>query len=331
MSQPLPADWTPAPSGHKHVVSVSLGSSRGDARETTELLGQKFVVERIGTNGDMKRAAALLAALDGKVDAFGLGGTDLYIVAGTRRYTFRDVRRLAAHARRTPIVDGSGLKHTLEREAVRLLDPVVGWSGRRTLMVSAVDRFGMAEALAEAGADVLYGDVVFGLGVNVPLRSIGALRRVAHLILPVVTRLPFQWFYPTGAKQEKSVQGPGTRHYDWAEVIAGDTHYVKRYAPLRLDGKTILAQTITSADREWARARGVRRLVTTTPRIGDRNFGTNVMEALFVALAGQGRPLTEHEYLGYIHQVGFRPEITELQGEPARAGERPHTTDGGTA
>ncbi len=76
------------------------------------------------------------------------------------------------------------------------------------------------------------------------------------MILPALTFLPFKWFYPTGEKQEKSVKGVGTRYYDWAEVIAGDTHYVKRYAPDQLTGKTILTQTITEADREWARAHG---------------------------------------------------------------------------
>lgn len=316
MTSDLLANWTPAPSGYKHVVSVSIGSDKRDSRQETEVLGQKFVLERIGTNGDMKKAGELLAALDGKVDAFGLGGTDLYIVAGQRRYTFRDIAKLAANAKITPLLDGSGLKHTLEREAVRLLEPVVHWRGRKTLMVSAVDRFGMAEALSEAGADLLIGDAIFSLNVNYPIRKVATLRRVAHTLLPVITRLPFTWFYPTGDKQEKSVQGAGTRYFEWAEVIAGDFLYIKRYAPPRLDGKTILTNTTTREDVEWARNAGAARLITTTPRIGGRSFGTNVMEAFFVALFGQGRPLTEAEYLGYIQLVGFKPEITELQAEP---------------
>ena len=313
MTQALPENWSPAPAGHKHVVSVSIGSSKRNAREVMDVLGQKLLLERIGTDGDLKRAAQLLATLDGRVDAFGLGGTDLYIVAGDRRYTFRDIANLAQNARITPLVDGSGLKHTLEREAVRQLEPMVKWRGRKTLMVSAVDRFGMAEALADAGADVLFGDAVFSLGVNYPIRSIGSLRRIARTLLPVVTKLPFQWFYPTGQKQEQGVKGPGTRYYEWAEVIAGDFLYIRRYAPDRLDGKTILTNTTTREDVEWARQAGVTRMITTTPRVGGRTFGTNVMEAFFVALAGARQPLTESEYLEYIHQVGFKPEITELQ------------------
>ncbi|WP_180970028.1 quinate 5-dehydrogenase [Deinococcus planocerae] len=308
----LLSGWHPAPAGFKHVVSVSLGNSKRNAREEMSVLGQPFVLERIGTDGDARRAAALFQALDGRVDAFGLGGADLYVIADGRRYTFGNVRKLVSHAKITPVLDGSGLKNTLERDAVAQLDPVLNWRTRRVLMVSAVDRFGMAEALSEHGADVVYGDIVFGLNLNVPLRSIGALRRVARLALPAITKLPQDWFYPTGDKQETSVEGQGTRLYAWADVIAGDTHYAKRYAPRDLIGKTILTQTITEADRAWMKERGVARLITTTPRIGSRNFATNVLEAFFVALSGKREALSEEEYLRFVREVGFRPEINEL-------------------
>ncbi|MEF2278199.1 quinate 5-dehydrogenase [Deinococcus sp. YIM 134068] len=305
--------WRPAPAGFKHVVSVSLGGSKRDAREEVNLLGQPFVLERLGTDGDVGKAAALFQQLDGRVDAFGLGGADLSVIADGRRYTFSNVRKLVSHAKITPVLDGSGLKNTLERDAIAQLDPLLGWRTRRVLMVSAVDRFGMAEALAEHGADVVYGDLVFGLNVNLPLRSISSLRRVARLALPALTKLPQDWFYPTGERQNSSVEGQGTRLYAWADVVAGDTHYAKRYAPRDLSGKTILTQTITEADRVWMRERGVARLITTTPRIGSRNFATNVLEAFFVALSGRREALTEAEYLRYVREVGFRPEISELR------------------
>jgi hypothetical protein len=304
--------WQPAPAGHKHVVSVSLGSGARNARESVTVLGQPFIIERLGTDGDPKKMAALFQALDGKVDAFGLGGADLYVIADDKRYTFRNVRALVKHAVKTPVLDGSGLKNTLERDAIAQLDPILNWRTQKVLMVSAVDRFGMAEALAQHQADIVFGDIVFGLNLDRPLRSITSLRRVARLVLPVITQLPQDWFYPTGAKQESSVQGSGTKYYAWADVIAGDTHYAKRYAPQDLTGKTILTQTITAADRDWMKARGVRRLITTTPRMGSRNFATNVLEAMFVALSGKREALSGPEYLEFIRQVGFRPEVNEL-------------------
>lgn len=308
----LLSGWQPAPAGFKHVVSVSLGNSKRNAREEITVLGQPFVLERIGTDGNSQQAAKLFQELDGRVDAFGLGGADLYVIADGKRYTFTNVRKLVANAKMTPVLDGSGLKNTLERDAVHQLDPLLNWRTQRVLMVSAVDRFGMAEALAEHGADMVYGDLIFGLNIDRPLRSISQLRTIAKLALPAITKLPQDWFYPTGAKQESSIEGKGTRYYAWADVIAGDTHYAKRYAPRDLKGKTILTQTITEADRLWMKERGVARLITTTPRMGSRNFATNVLEAFFVALSGKKEALSQEEYLKYIREVGFKPEVNEL-------------------
>ncbi|MFY9271602.1 MAG: hypothetical protein WAO37_01165, partial [Thermacetogeniaceae bacterium] len=79
----------------KRVVSVSLGSSKRDHKVEAEFLGEKFVIERIGTDGDMERAIEVIRELDGKVDAFGMGGIDLYLVAGNRRYALREAKKIA--------------------------------------------------------------------------------------------------------------------------------------------------------------------------------------------------------------------------------------------
>ncbi|MFQ9524272.1 MAG: hypothetical protein ACLR2G_13350 [Phascolarctobacterium faecium] len=47
-----------------------------------------LIIERLGTDGNLQKARQLLEELDGRVDALGLGGTDLYVYAGGRRYTF---------------------------------------------------------------------------------------------------------------------------------------------------------------------------------------------------------------------------------------------------
>ena len=77
-------------------------------------------------NGSIDRALAELRALDGTVDAIGLGGIDVYLYAGTQRYALRDGLRLLEAVKTTPVVDGSGLKNTLEREAVGYLTRELG-------------------------------------------------------------------------------------------------------------------------------------------------------------------------------------------------------------
>ncbi len=298
----------------KRIVSVSLGSSRRDHTAQVEVLGEEVVIERIGTDGDIGRAIALIRELDGKVDAFGMGGIDLYVHAGGRRYTFRDARRIAAAAVRSPIVDGSGLKHTLERRVVAHVDGgVLPLRGKKVLMVSSVDRFGMAEAVTAAGAEVVHGDLMFGLGLPLGLRSMRSLARFARVLLPLVTRLPFHWLYPTGEKQDRR-EVKFSRWFEWADVIAGDFLYIGRHMPDRLPGRTILTNTVTPADVEQLRARGISTLITTTPNLGGRSFGTNLMEGLVVAAAGRTpEQMTPADYEAWLDRIGFKPRIEQLQ------------------
>lgn len=302
----------------KRVVSVSIGSSKRDHRVEIEVLGERVLIERRGTDGDLDAAARLIAELDGAVDCIGLGGLDLYIYAGGRRYTFRDAQRLARMARQTPVVDGSGLKNSLERWVVKYLrdDEGLPLMHRRVLMVAAVDRFGMAEELAASGCRLLCGDLLFGLGLPIPLYSLKTLGRVARVVAPMVTRLPIKMLYPTGEKQNVSTPRH-TKYFEQADIIAGDFHFIRRYMPDRLDGKGVVTNTVTEDDVARLREAGASFLVTTTPNLQGRSFGTNVVEATLVALSGR-RPeeLTPGDYLELVAQAGFRPRIERFGPVP---------------
>ncbi len=299
----------------KHVVSISIGSSKRDHRAELEILGERFLIERIGTDGDMDKAVELIRQLDGKVDAFGLGGMDMYIYAGNRRYTIRDSKRFSSAAERTPLVDGSGLKNTLERKVVDFLQEKMQLElkGRRLLMVAAVDRFGMAEAFALAGCDMVIGDLMFGLGIPIPLHNLRTLAAVARVAAPVAVRLPFEVLYPTGSKQEQS-KVKYSRYYHWADIIAGDYLFISRHMPEDLRGKIIVTNTVTEDDVTGLRRRGVEMLITSTPNLCGRSFGTNVMEAVLVALMGK-RPeeIMPEDYLAMLDALNVTPRVEYLQ------------------
>lgn len=296
----------------KRVVSLSLGSSKRDKTVTVDLFGETFEISRVGVDGDQARFVQRLAELDGTVDAIGFGGMDRYLWADGKRYEFAAARKLLAGAVKTPVLDGSGLKNTLERQTVRWLakEGVLDFQGLKTLVVSGVDRFGMSEALVEAGADIVFGDLMFGLGVGVPLKGWKQFRTVARMLLPIVTQMPLSILYPMGDKQNEIVPKWG-EHYNRATLIAGDFLYIWRHLPDRLDGKTILTNTTTEENRAELARRGVRRIVTTTPNLDGRSFGTNVMEAMIVALNG-GRALTEQDYLDTLARLDWRPNVMDL-------------------
>lgn len=299
----------------KRIVSVSLGSSKRDHRVELEFFGEKVTVERIGTDGDLAKAIRMIKELDGQVDAFGMGGIDLYLFAGKKRYVVRDAAKLARAARKTPIVDGSGLKNTLERRVVQFLNERlnINLKGKKVLMASGVDRFGMAQAFSSAGADLVFADLIFALGIPIPIKTLSGLERLARTLLPVITRMPFKLLYPTGSKQERDTP-KYAKYYETAEIIAGDFLYLKKYMPPSITGKIIVTNTVTAADLEELKRRGAALLVTSTPEFSGRSFGTNVIEALMVAFSGKKpEDLSEDDYLRLLERLKFEPRVVKLR------------------
>jgi len=297
----------------KRAVSVSLGSTTRDHKVTITLLGEEITLERIGTNGDVEKAIQLYNELDGQVDALGVGGIDLGFSVAGRYYLIHDAQRLVAGVKHTPVVDGGGLKLTLERTLAQVIERQIGdeVQPKRVLITAGVDRYGSAVSFEQAGYEIIFGDLGFALGIPIPIRSLRSLRLVACIVAPIAGRLPLEKLYPTGEKQEEVVPKFG-KWYAWATVLCGDCLYVKRHSPDRLDGKVVVTNTTTPADVEFFRRRGVRYLVTATPRLEGRTFGTNLMEAALVAVAGKGRPLTTDELEDMLDQLALRPTIQRL-------------------
>ncbi len=299
----------------KRAVSVSIGSSKRNKAVEVTLLGEKVSIERIGTDGDMEAAALKFKELDGTVDAFGVGGADLGAIVDGKWYTLHSVTPMVRFVKKTPLVDGGGLKNTLENKAPAFVDKKIGdyinSRGRKVLVTLGVDRWGLSQAFADAGYETIFGDLMFGLDIPIALHKIGHLKTFAALLMPIAGRLPFEWIYPTGEKQEKRTPKWG-KYYAWATVIAGDCHYIKRFMPDDLTGKVIVTNTTTPEDVAVFKKAGVKYLVTTTPVLEGRSFGTNMMEAALVAVAGKGRPLTWPELTEMLDKLGFEPQLQEL-------------------
>jgi len=304
----------------KRAVSISIGSSKRDKAVVVELLGEQVSIERIGTDGDMEKAAQMYTDLDGKVDAFGVGGTDLGLMVDKRWYRLHSVKMLVKNVRQTPVVDGLGLKTTLERGAANRLDTLLGdeINQRNALIMTASDRWGLAHGFVEQGYQCRFGDLVYSLDIPLILRSEQAVKIMAAAVMPIAGRVPFHWVYPTGESQGQR-KPKGEEHFLWAKVIAGDCHYITRYMPDDLSGRIIVTNTTTRADIDLFRSAGVKYVLTTTPVLDGRSFGTNMMEAALLAATGRKEPVDYSspgtyfdELQELVDQIGMEPQLQEL-------------------
>jgi hypothetical protein len=299
----------------KRAVSISIGSSKRNKAVEVTLLGEKVRIERIGTDGDMEAAALKYKELDGKVDAFGVGGADLGALVDGKWFPFYSVKPMVRFVEKTPLLDGGGLKNTLENKAAPFLDKkladYINPLGRKVLITVGTDRWGLSKSFAEAGYEIVFGDLMFGMDIPIAIHKLNTLKTVAGLLMPIAGRLPFEWVYPTGEKQEKRTPKWG-KYYQWATVIAGDCNYIRRHMPDDMRGKVIVTNTTTAEDVELFKKCGVKYLVTTTPVLDGRSFGTNMMEAALVAVSGKGRPLTWPELTEMLDKLAFEPQLQVL-------------------
>jgi len=215
----------------KRAVGISLGSSKRDKSVTVSLHGQEIQVERIGTDGDLQKARRLYLDLDGKVDAFGVGGVDLHLRLDGREYPLHAALKLVSGVRQTPLCDGSGLKHTLERRVFQLDRGQLGdIRFKQAFVPVAADRSGLAEAVAEVADKTVFGDLMVALGVPIPIYGIPAFKRVARVMLPIVSHFPMSMlFYGSdGAEHEPKY----VKYFEDSDLIAGDFLFMRKYMPM---------------------------------------------------------------------------------------------------
>ena len=296
----------------KYAVSISLGSSSRDKKVQVKFKDETILIERIGLDGDVEKAKRMYEELDGQVDAFGMGGVDMYLRLEGKEYPLRAALKLIENVKQSPVVDGRGLKHTLERRIFELAAPALGDTQKfhKAFIPVAVDRIGLATAVSEITDEVVFGDLMVALGVPLPIYGLKNFKRVAKIMLPIVSHFPMSMLYygSDGAEQKPKYQ----KYWQECDLIAGDFLFMRKYMPARAEGKTIITNTTTSENIALFKERGVHKVITSTPCYEGRTFGTNMMEAALTAYTGLERQLTDDELNTLIDDLDIRPQVQIL-------------------
>jgi len=301
------------------VVSVSLGSSARDHRIELDLCQKRFEVSRVGCDGDKELLKKRLIQLndDPMVAAIGLGGLDFFMDCAGHQFWFREIKPLKKLVPDKPFVGGGGLKVAFEKSVVPYLTEHYGmdFSDKQVLLLVGLDRYGLACGFEEAGAQVNYGDLLWALGLPFMMRSQKSFIRTARIVGPMAVQLPFQMLYNSNADHEtaSTYNKKAEREYRRADIIAGDYKFVTQHMPEDMEGKWVITNTTTPKDIDLLRDRGIELLVTTTPRLDGRSFGTNLIEACLIAAEGADTALRPERYVELAYECGLMPSVTYLR------------------
>jgi predicted amino acid dehydrogenase len=303
----------------KSILVIHLGE--GEEPAIISFLGQPVQICRIGCGGDAERARAVIQEYDGKVDAISLEGMPSQLRWGSASRNHAFGASLAAAAKVTPAVDGSGIRGWLERWGVTLADraqPGI-FAEKHILMVPGLNHNSLAQALERHSPAICYSDPV--LYFRLPDFSVVASRRTleqgAATTVEQLRDSPFRRVTPQAGK-------PGTPRaaapFKWADVLAGDIGAIRRYAPARVERKTVVVEFASEEDLADLRDRGVSIVVTLMPALDGRgelgSASAAELEGLLVALRpNSDLPLSENTYLDLIADMNWSPAIRYLRPE----------------
>jgi len=158
----------------KRIVSVSLGRATADYQFSATFLGHQFHIRRVGANGDVARAAALLDDFQYEADACGLGMVGDHATVGTRRVVDRLTARLEQVVTRVPLTTGAALRTFLDEWVVRHVQNEEGdyFTNARVPFLSGFGNYRAAATLAEYTRNLRFADPITRDGLPMILRAL---------------------------------------------------------------------------------------------------------------------------------------------------------------
>ncbi|QFS87350.1 MULTISPECIES: dehydrogenase [unclassified Marinobacter] len=307
----------------KTVVSVSQGSSEYDYELETEFLGHTFRVVRVGTDGNLDRAEAVLDSIRAQADAIGLSMIHDHYQVGREQLEHPDTARLEACVPDKPITTGAGLRGILQEWAVRHTQTELGhfFDNARVLFLNGQAGFRIARALSEHTDNLFFADPYLDFGVPRLLNSLNQLEAYTKLTAPVmfspnavrvIERLHRSPLYRMG---EKLISGSLHKAVKDCHVIVGAMGDLEVFSEKELDGKTVITSRVTTSALDWFRSRRVAMVVDYSPWLAGRPVGVNVMEAMIsAALSRTPEQLGADDFLDVIEQLGVEPRILYPNG-----------------
>jgi predicted amino acid dehydrogenase len=296
----------------KKIVSVSLGPDSLDCKFRTEFLGQKFSVERIGTNGNARKAAGLIPEVKERADVIGLGNVRDHYFVGTNYFQQKSTRKLEKLAGDMPVTTGARLREIVQEWSLRSAQTELGniFNNARVLFFSGSTNYRLASVMSEYTENLSFADPVLQFGAPNLLYSISALELYAGGSHPLLR---------FGAGQSPLASIAAGRYINTlmlkravrnADVVVAPFHQLESYGRKELEGKTLITSTV-SADRvEVLKDKGVRLVIDCSLQLFPQTVGLNIVEAMVIAALDKSPGDIAHDdYLEIFTDMELKPRI----------------------
>ncbi|GAA1931422.1 serine carboxypeptidase [Nocardioides marmoribigeumensis] len=307
------------------IVDVSLAGADRDYDERVRFLDHDFRLMRLGTDGDVEVAGALVEKWSAEAAALAVTGIREARAAGLYDGELHAIERVkAAAAPGVPVPDGHELRDVLQEWAIRHVQQDLPglFANARTVVLGGVNHDRTTRVLREFTDNLEFADPLLRLGVPTlvdqnPLVGLAAdvgLWPLRHLPRQVKAEINAPGFRISLALARKAARD--------CDVVVATYDELVGFGLEDLAGKTLVTSAISEERLAELASRGVDLVLDATPQpFEEQGVTVNaaVLQAMMLALAARGGRLTHDDLLDMIVGAGLEPRVLHPNGPRRRS------------
>ena len=302
------------------VVNVSLASSDRDYDERVTFLEHDFHLVRMGTDGDVGAAEALVRSWSGDADAIAVTGLREARAAGLYDGDLDAVAKVMRAAQDVLVADGHALRDVLQEWAIRHVQSEMPgfFNNARIVVLGGLNHARTTRILREFTQNLEFADPLLRMDLPAKLHANPILGLTANVGLWPLRQLP--------SPVKSQIKAPGSlvssalahRAARDCDIIVATYEELMGFGLEDLAGKTVITSSISDERLESLAALGVDMVLDTTPQPFDFTISAAELEAMMMAIASSasGR-LTDDDLLDMIDSAGLAPRVL-YPGGPKR-------------
>jgi len=298
------------------IVQVSLTNSERDYDEHVAFLHHDFRIVRIGTNGDVDAAEALVLKWAGEAAAIAVTGIREARAVGLYDGELEAIERVKRATTAIPVTDGHALGDVLQEWAIRHVQTEMPgfFNNARTVVLGGVNHDRTTRILREFTPNLEFADPLLRLDLPAKLDSMPVLGLAANAGMWPIRRLP--------GPVKSLIKSPSSRISNAmarnaarsCDVVVATYDELTGFGLEDLAGKTVVTSAISEDRLADLASRGVDMVLDSTPQPFHVTVVTAVLEAMMLATVASSGSLTNDDLLDMIISAGLEPRVLYPNG-----------------
>ena len=298
------------------IVHVSLMGPERDYDEYVSFLQRDFRIVRVGTNGDVAAAEALVQKWAGEAAAIAVTGIREARAAGLYDGELNAIERVKRATTAVPVADGHALRDVLQEWVIRHVQTEMPgfFNNARTVVLGGLNHDRTTRILREFTQNLEFADPLLRLDLPARLDSNPLLGLAANVGLWPIRRLPGEvqsLIKAPGHRASNAIARKAARNCD---VVVATYDELIGFGLEDLAGKTVVTSAISDDRLAELACRGVDMVLDATPQPFHVTVVTAVLEAMMLATVSSSGGLTNDDLLDMIVSAGLEPRVLYPNG-----------------